>query len=368
MLDTRDCQDVPLEPLTTDDALLPQIDMEGIVERELAISIRALEGRAPLMARMARYHLGMIDSVGNITEPEVRRAVQGKRIRPMLALLTCSAVGGDTVAAGPLAAAVELLHNFTLIHDDIQDRSPNRRHRATVWRIWGDAQAINAGDAMFAAAQLTLLRVRDTGVPEGTVIDLLAEFNRITIEIVAGQVLDLEHEGRADVSPDDYLAMISGKTAAIVRFAAWAGAKAGGADSETAERLGAFGQSLGIGFQVQDDLLGIWGTRDITGKDAADDIRRRKQSLPILMLRGEASDAELARLNDLYGRDEIDGDGVAEVLAALDRHRVRERVAEQVRIHHDQALAELDVLARELGLQPTEALRQLAERLGDRSF
>ncbi len=361
-------QDVPLEPLTSDDAPIPQFDMEGIVERELAMSIRALEGRAPLMARMARYHLGMIDSVGNVTERVVRRAVQGKRIRPMLALLTCSAVGGDIGAAAPLAAAIELLHNFTLIHDDIQDRSPNRRHRATVWRIWGDAQAINAGDAMFAAAQLTLLRVRDTGVPEGTVLDLLAEFNRITIEIVAGQVLDLEYEGRADVSPDDYLSMISGKTAGIVRFAAWAGARAGGADPETAERLGAFGQVLGIGFQIQDDLLGIWGTRDITGKDAADDIRRRKQSLPILMLREEASDAELARLNNLYERDEVDGDGVTEVLAALDRHHVRERVAAEVRLHHDQALEQLDALARDLGLQPTEALRQLAERLGDRTF
>jgi geranylgeranyl diphosphate synthase type I len=336
-----------------------------MIEREIAIAIEALDGRAPLMARMARYHLGLTDSVGNPTE---RRAVQGKRIRPMLALLTCSAVGGDSAAASPLAAAIELLHNFTLIHDDIQDRSPNRRHRATVWRIWGDAQAINAGDAMFAAAQLTLLRIRDTGVPDGTVIDLLAEFNRIAIDIVAGQVLDLEFEGSPDISPDDYLSMISGKTAAIVRFAAWAGAMVGGADAETAGRLGAFGQSLGVGFQIQDDLLGIWGSRDVTGKDAADDIRRRKQSLPILMLRSRATDAELDRLNDLYRKDEIDADGVAEVLAMLDRYRIREQVTEQVRIHHDLASEALEALSRDLGFQSAEALRRLAERLGDRAF
>jgi len=286
-----------LEPLTSSDIVTSQADLEAMIERELAVSIKALEGRAPLMAQMARYHLGMIDSVGNATEPEVRRAVQGKRIRPMLALLSCTAVGGDAATAGPLAAAIELLHNFTLIHDDIQDRSPNRRHRATVWRIWGDAQAINAGDAMFAAAQLTLLRIRDLGVPDSTVNNLVGEFNRMTIEIVAGQVLDLQFEGRPDVSPDDYLSMISGKTAAIVRFAAWAGALVGAADPETANRFGAFGESLGIGFQIQDDLLGIWGTHDITGKDAADDIRRRKQSLPILMLRSAASDAELARVD-----------------------------------------------------------------------
>lgn len=345
-----------------------QPDLETIIERELAVSIRALEGRAPLMARMARYHLGMIDSAGNATDPDVRRAVQGKRIRPMLALLTCAAVGGNAATAGPLAAAIELLHNFTLIHDDIQDRSPNRRHRATVWRIWGDAQAINAGDAMFAAAQLTLLRIRDLGVPEGTVLDLLNEFNRMTIEIVAGQVLDLQFEGRPDVSPDDYLSMISGKTAAIVRFAAWAGALVGAADPEAAQRFGAFGLSLGIGFQIQDDLLGIWGTHDVTGKDAADDIRRRKQSLPILMLRSAASDAELARVNELYKQDEINTDGVAEVLAALDRHQIREQVAEQVRVYHDQAAEALETLSRDLALQPAEALRRLAGRLGDRSF
>ncbi|MDQ3540323.1 MAG: polyprenyl synthetase family protein [Chloroflexota bacterium] len=357
-----------MEPLTGYDIPTSQPDLDSVIERELAISIRALEGRAPLMARMARYHLGLIDSVGNATDPAVRRAVQGKRIRPMLALLTCAAVGGNRATAGPLAAAIELLHNFTLIHDDIQDRSPNRRHRATVWRIWGDAQAINAGDAMFAAAQLTLLRTRDLGVPEGTVIDLINEFNRMTIEIVAGQVLDLEFEGRPDISPDDYLSMISGKTAAIVRFAARAGAMVGGADPETAERLGAFGESLGIGFQIQDDLLGIWGSRDVTGKDAADDIRRRKQSLPILMLRNGASDAELARLNDIYRGDEIDVDGVTEVLAILDRHRIREQVAEQVKVHHDQASEALEILSRTLDLQPAEALRQLAERLGGRSF
>ena len=359
---------MPLEPLNGDDIASSPPDLERLIERDLAISIQALEGRAPLMARMARYHLGLIDSVGNATGSDVRRAVQGKRIRPMLALLTCEAVGGDRAAAGPLAAAIELLHNFTLIHDDIQDRSPNRRHRATVWRIWGDAQAINAGDAMFAAAQRTLLRLRERDTPEGTVLDLLDEFNRMTIEIVAGQVLDLEFEGRADVSPDDYLSMIAGKTAAIVRFAAWAGALVGGAAPDTALRLGAFGESLGIGFQVQDDLLGIWGSGDVTGKDAADDIRRRKQSLPILMLRNEVSGAEMVRLNELYRQDEIDTDGVAEILAALDRHRIREQVATQVKLHHDRAAGELSLLSRDLGPQPAAALRALAERLGDRSF
>src|ERR687889_270440 len=129
-----------------------------LLESEIDIALVSLEGDAPLMRIMARYHLGLSTSSGEPTDPETRQTVQGKRIRPLIAMLAAEAVGGAARDAAPIAAAIELLHNFTLIHDDIQDRSPNRRHRPTVWRIWGDAQAINAGDALFAAAQLALLR------------------------------------------------------------------------------------------------------------------------------------------------------------------------------------------------------------------
>src|SRR5699024_9199516 len=160
---------------------------------------------APLMPRMAQYHLGVIDPSGEPTPDDVRLAVQGKRIRPLLAMYTAEAVGGSAGDAAPVAAAIELLHNFTLIHDDIQDRSPNRRHRPTVWRVWGNAQAINAGDALFAASQLAVMRSRDTVGDSEVVLRLLEAFNRTTIDIVRGQVLDLDHEGRQDVTPDDYL-------------------------------------------------------------------------------------------------------------------------------------------------------------------
>src|SRR5690606_32506573 len=198
--------------------------------------------------------------------------------------MSCEALGGDGELAMPIAAAIEMIHNFTLIHDDIQDRSELRRHRPTIWALWGTAQAINAGDALFALGHLMLNATREAGVDPATVLDLSTELHHTTLRIVEGQVLDLGFEDRPEVSPREYLTMISGKTAAIIRYACLAGATVAGADAETAAHLAAFGQSLGMGFQIRDDLLGVWGKPEQTGKPEADDIRRRKKSLPILLL------------------------------------------------------------------------------------
>lgn len=302
----------------------------SLLEQEIDAALKNLEGTAPLMMRMARYHMGLTDATGAPLDDQMRLAVQGKRIRPLVAMRAAEAVGGTAEEAAPIAAAIELLHNFTLIHDDIQDRSPNRRHRPTVWRVWGNAQAINAGDALFAAAQLAVLRTNQSPTFTSSVIRLIEKFNTTTINIVRGQVLDLENEGRPDVTPDDYLTMIAGKTAAIVRYATWAGAIVGGASDEIADQMAEVGEAVGMGFQIRDDMLGIWGTREDTGKDAADDIRRRKQSLPILVLRASASDAESERLDELFNQDEIDPDGVAEVLAMLATYDVESTVATHV--------------------------------------
>lgn len=343
-----------------------QDSFHALLEGELDAAVDELDGRAPLLARMARFHLGWTDSSGAPADEKTRRLIQGKRIRPMLAMLSCSAAGGDHAVAAPLAAAVELLHNFTLIHDDIQDRSPNRRHRATVWRIWGDAQAINAGDAMFAAAQLALLRTDSAAASSELLVDLLREFNRATIQIVQGQVMDLEFEGRSDVTPEQYLSMIEGKTSAIVRFAAWAGARIGGATEATAARLADFGDALGVGFQIRDDLLGIWGSLEETGKVKADDIRRRKQSLPILILRNLANQEELALMDTLYGEDEIDEQGVESIVALLDVHGVRERVSGQVELFHRRGIDALADVTSSLQQPSASELRALVQRLETR--
>ncbi|MEJ7838076.1 MAG: polyprenyl synthetase family protein, partial [Thermomicrobiales bacterium] len=229
-------QDPALDPVNDSALSLIRERRELLLDREIETTLNGLDGKAPLLAQMSKYHLGLIDSAGEATSADQQRALQGKRIRPAIAFLAAESVGGTPEEAAPLAAAIELLHNFTLIHDDIQDRSPNRRHRATVWRIWGDAQAINAGDALFAASNLTLLRTSSAHVSSDVLLELTRSFNKTTIEIVRGQVLDVGFEGRGDVTPGAYLEMIKGKTAAIVQFAAEAGAIVGGADEKRIAR------------------------------------------------------------------------------------------------------------------------------------
>jgi geranylgeranyl diphosphate synthase type I len=282
-------------------------------------------------------------------------------------MLSAAAAGGDPAVAAPVGAAVELLHNFTLIHDDVQDESPTRRHRPTVWSIWGLGQAINAGDALFAAAHLPLYRLASLGVSADLTLRLLEAFDRMTIAIVEGQTLDLGFESRPDVRPSDYLQMIAGKTAAIVRFAAWSGAILGGADEIAAERWGEFGHALGIGFQIQDDLLGIWGTSATTGKAAADDVRRRKQSLPILILRQRLSAGEREELARLFAAPNVDGPGVTRVLALLEREGVRQEVEQEISRYHDAAAAALLAAARPGPNPARNQLHSLVARLSTRT-
>jgi geranylgeranyl diphosphate synthase type I len=341
------------------------IDVDDAIELLLRDAVAALDGVAPLLPQMARYHLGWFDE--SLTPVANGSFDRGKRFRPLLALLCAGAAGGQPETAAPLAAAVELLHNFTLVHDDIQDESQTRRHRPTVWAIWGASQAINAGDALFAAAHLALYRLRDSDVNAELVLELADAFDRMTIEIVEGQVLDLGFELRRDVAPDEYLTMIAGKTSAIVRYTAWAGALLGGADRATAARYAEFGLALGLGFQVQDDLLGIWGMTARTGKPAADDIRRKKQSLPVLMLRDTLTSGELDELEAIYRAPAIDPNGITAILALLDRHGIRERVEAIVRAHHDEAIVALDAACADAANPYKRALLDRIESLATRS-
>lgn len=316
-------------------------------------AVSLLSERTPLLGEMAEYHLGW----GNESFGDQRS--RGKMFRPLIAIYASAAIVGEDEArrALPLAAAIELLHNFTLIHDDIQDNSPTRRHRPTVWAKWGAAQAINAGDALFAAAHIALLDSTSVGVSADLVLELLRGFDATTIEIVSGQVLDLHFENRQDVSADEYIEMIAGKTARIVEFAAGGGAWVAGADNTVAGLMAQFGLALGLGFQVQDDLLGTFGSASETGKAAADDIRRKKQSLPVLYLRQRATLPDLDRLNSIYGQSEIGAEGVALVLDMMNHYGIESRVRETVAMYHDRALDSLratslptDRLAPLLGL------------------
>ncbi len=339
----------------------------GLLDQQIERSLQALEGPSELMSRMAHYSLGLINTQGEPTDDETRESVQGKRIRPQIAMMIAEALGSSAEAAAPVAAAIELLHNFTLIHDDIQDRSPNRRHRPTVWRVWNDAQAINAGDALFAASQLSIIDAA-RHLPANEMLALLEGFNLCTIDIVRGQVQDIQNEGVATVTPDDYLEMIGGKTAAIIRFSAWAGALTAGVSREDADRIGEMGRAIGMGFQIRDDMLGIWAPAEETGKGDADDLRRRKQTLPVLILRNSADEDDTERIHQIYAQETIDDEAIEELLQLLDKYDVQPQTAKHVDAEHERAIGILDHVFRDSDHPAAAELRALVTQLGNRSF
>lgn len=286
-----------------------------------------LDRRDLAHAALMRYHFGFEDLAGTPTETS-----GGKMLRPALCLLCCEAVGGDVRQAMPAAAAIELVHNFTLIHDDIEDASDTRHGRETLWRVAGVPQAINAGDGMFVQAQRTLLRMEDAGVPPDRVLLASRTLNDACVALCEGQYADIAFEARESVAQAEYEAMIDGKTASLLGASMAIGAIAGGADAATVAAFGECGRMLGRAFQIQDDVLGIWGEESVTGKPVADDIRSRKRSFPIAWafehLRGEAA-STLARI---YASDKVSEGDVETVVALMNEAGVSDiATAEAVR-------------------------------------
>ena len=209
-----------------------------------------------------------------------RGKARGKRIRPILSLIATEAAGKDWKEAIPAAAAVELIHNFSLIHDDIEDRSDTRHGRKTVWSIWGEPQAINTGDCMFTLAFRAV--IQSAARPENVIsaVDLLQETN---VLLTKGQFLDMAYEQKDDLPLDAYWYMVGGKTAALLSCSAAIGATLTGARPERIKALREFGWNLGLAFQAQDDWLGIWGDSALTGKSTHSDLMSGKKALPALL-------------------------------------------------------------------------------------
>jgi geranylgeranyl diphosphate synthase type I len=246
--------------------LLPEIEIH------LKKILQSLDfGQSQPLHEMISFHMGWEDEGES----------HGKRIRPFLSLLCAGALNGSIQNTMPGAVAIEYLHNFTLIHDDIEDNSPIRHGRPTLWQKWGLAQAVNAGDALFSIAQLSMISLNET-CDEITALKAIEAFNHTCLHLTRGQYLDIAFESSQDIDISTYLDMIGGKTAALIGFSSFLGGLTAHVEERQLGLLEDFGASLGMAFQIQDDYLGIWGNPKETGKSAATDLLTRKKSLPIL--------------------------------------------------------------------------------------
>jgi len=250
--------------------------MREAIDHELRASMHEILKDYPAdYAAMLSYQLGW---EGGKNKP----SIQGKRIRPLLVLLSCQAAGGDWHKALPAAASVELVHNFSLIHDDIQDCSELRRGRPTIWVKWGNALAINAGDAMLTLAHLTLLRL-SAFYNDSTVLRAKEMLQIACLKLTRGQYLDIAFEDKEDLPMDLYWQMVEGKTGSLLATCLSMGAYLGGAENRSVRSLFNTGIKIGHAFQVQDDWLGIWGDDEETGKSCTSDLISRKKTYPVLL-------------------------------------------------------------------------------------
>jgi geranylgeranyl diphosphate synthase type I len=332
-----------------------------LIEAELREALALRHPQLTSFYGMMQYHLGWLDEDFVSTKGDA-----GKRLRPILCLLSCQATGGNPNQAVPAAAAIELVHNFSLVHDDIEDKSHLRRSRPTVWKVWGVPQAINIGDSLCVLAHLVMQRLADRGVPPRRVLAALEILDEACLALTEGQHLDLSFEARLDVDVEQYLSMIRGKTAALFSTAAQLGALIAGSDLESIAHYCSFGENLGLAFQIVDDILGIWGDPQVTGKPAASDIQQRKKTLPIVRaLEGELR-AGGKGLREVYQRETV-GEGAVEVaLKILEDMEARYYAEAMANDYYQRALAELDATGMENEAQ--DDLRELAAFLVERTY
>lgn len=252
----------------------------------------AVDRLAPSIRDVVSYHLGWTDADG---KPAAVKG--GKGIRAALSVLSAEAAWADAEVGAPGGVAVELVHNFSLIHDDLMDGDLERRHRPTAWAIWGPSVALIAGDALSILATEVLLGSTNPAGPAAA-----AALGEATAEMIAGQADDLAFETRQSVSVEECMAMSTAKTGALLGCAASIGAVLAAAPPATVRALRDFGRHLGVAFQAVDDLLGIWGDPAMTGKPAGNDIRQRKKSMPIVAALA-AGDDEATELRALLFDD-----------------------------------------------------------------
>ncbi len=301
-------------------------EMLGVIERHEDEHTRELY-------QMVRYHMGLDTD-----------APRGKRMRPLIGLLAYQSIAGDHAKALPGAAAVEMGHNFSLVHDDIEDNGTERRHRPALWTVWGKPQAINTGDTLFTLSRMALYRLKEEGFDDARILRLMRLYDETCLALCEGQFMDIwtsEHDEWQSV--DYYFDLIGRKTASLIAGSAEAGAVLATDDERVISAYRGFGWALGLAFQLNDDLLGIWGDESQTGKETSD-IATRKKTLPLIYALAEATGEDQTRLRAILAQSkrEPTAQEITEVLGILERVGAQEYTRARARDYRDEALAQLE--------------------------
>ena len=295
-----------------------------------------------------RYHVGLCDEKG------LAEKALGKMLRPSLLLFITQELGGEIECALPAAIALELVHNFSLIHDDIQDHDELRRGRPTVWKLIGVAQAINAGDLMYS---LAIKHAFLSGY------DAVKSIINAATAMIEGQALDLAYEDRW-VDTQSYMGMIDKKTGALICCAFDTGGIISGVGEDVLDVLTSLGRDLGRAFQITDDLLGVWGNGDVTGKPTVSDIRRKKKSFPVALAMQRGDEEGRTLLERVYAQDEISDNDVTRVVSLMARLDVRKSGEAAVEGYLKKATASLESLP--LSKEGREMMHELIAYLARR--
>jgi len=304
------------------------------IEREVSLALP--ESDSPI-DEMLRFALGWtVEGMPTL----------GKSLRPTLCLLACESLGGDLEKALPVAVSIELVHCFSLIHDDIEDGDEMRHHRASLWHAYGRGPAVLAGAALWTVAYETLNRAHDRGLSAERTLAARKVLNDACREMLEGQHQDLTYELRTDVTLTEYLEMVEHKSAALLGASVQLGAIVAGADDEESDRFASFGREIGLAFQIRDDILGIWGEGSATGKPVGADIARKKKTLPVVHALQQVVGPDRDLLRSVYAKPEVDDEDIFSVLDVLQRWNCRyfaQGLAEDYRARAMNALARTTV-------------------------
>lgn len=286
---------------------------------------------------MLKYFLGWTDSTGQLTN----KPISGKALRPILCVLACDAAGGNVEQVMPAAIPLELIHNFSLIHDDIQDKDELRHNRPTIWALWGNPKALIAGNNLRIIADITMNKLMETGVPTNKCLRVNSILTQACLEMIEGQYLDIKYEGETSLTKQLYLEMISKKTGALITAAINIGVILATENQNKLKAFNDFGKYLGAVFQITDDILGIWGKESKTGKPVGADIIRKKNSLPIILTNSNTTNKNQKIIENIYSKHTISNQDLNEILNIMEQSKTKERCLDLATTYCQKALSSI---------------------------